>query len=188
MLKINFFNDTTFIERIRANDRKVLGEIFLKYEKLVATFVKKHQGSAEDAEDILQESIIVLWRQVLKPDFSLTSKLGTYLLAIAKNKWFAELRKRKQTTDLSDEYRLSDNNPSFLENILEDEEINIIENALNKLQKICKEILLLFYFEERSMRQIAALLNLAGPDVAKAKKYQCKKALQKILLRQIAGR
>ena len=187
MLKISFFTDAAFIERIRANDRKVLGEIFLKYEKLVATFVKRHNGSAEDAEDILQESIIVLWRRAIQPEFQLTSKLGTYLLAIAKNIWLAELRKRKQTTDIEDLNNFSDNNPSSLERLLQDEKTSMIENAMNKLQKICKEILLLFYFDERSMREIATLLDFAGADVAKAKKYQCKKALENILQRQFAG-
>lgn len=187
MLKLTFFSDKEFIERIRANERTVLGEIFLKYEKLVATFVKRHNGSADDAEDILQESIIVLWRQAIKPDFKLSSKLGTYLLAIAKNKWLAELRKRKRITDITETADFSDDNPSSLENILKGEKVKLIENALNQLQEICKEILLLFYFEERSMQEIAGILNFAGADVAKAKKYQCKKALEKILLRQFAG-
>jgi len=67
--------------------------------------------------------------------------------------------------------------------IIDSEEQQRINDALNKLAQICRDILLFFYFERRSMKQIASLTGLANPDVAKAKKYQCIKALQKIMLK-----
>ncbi|MGB6649412.1 MAG: sigma-70 family RNA polymerase sigma factor, partial [Bacteroidota bacterium] len=45
----------------------------------------------------------------------------------------------------------------------------------------CRTLLLLFYWEERSMGEIAVELGFANADTAKSKKYQCKKALEKLL-------
>ncbi len=96
MLKFSNAEDREFIQRIKANDRTVLGELFLKYQRMISVYVLKNGGDKNDAEDIIQETIIVLWQKVNSDSLQLTVKLGTYLLAIAKNKWMAELRKRKR--------------------------------------------------------------------------------------------
>ena len=184
MLKRIIFSDQEIIDRVRLNDRTVLGEIFLKYEKPVCTYVKRHGGSADDAEDILQETIIVFWQKSNNPEFKLSAKLGTYLVAIAKNKWMAEMRKKNRQSENIEQQDFADQNPSSLEMLMEDEKINLIEQALSRLNKTCKDILMMYYFEERSMQDIAEFLNYAGASVVKAKKYQCKKALEEILHQQ----
>ena len=184
MLKRTIFSDQEIIDRVRQNDRTVLGEIFLKYEKPVCTYVKRHGGNADDAEDILQETIIVFWQKAVNPDFELSAKLSTFLVAVAKNKWMAEMRKKNRQSDNIERQELTDQGPSSLEIIMENEKINLIDQALSKLNKTCRDILMMYYFEERSMKNIAELLNFAGASVVKAKKYQCKKALEEILHQQ----
>lgn len=173
--------DQIIIGRIRANDRQVLGELFIKYEKLIVHHIQSHGGSRDDGEDILQESIIVLWQQVVSGQFELTSRLSTYLLAIAKNKWLAELRRRRRLVNENNADDLSDDKPSALEELVDDEYARRLHEAMEHIQPLCRQILLLFYFEERSMEEIAQLLHFANTNVAKSKKYQCKKALQEIL-------
>jgi DNA-directed RNA polymerase specialized sigma subunit len=46
---------------------------------------------------------------------------------------------------------------------------------------------MLFYFEERNLRDIARVLGFANPEVVKSKKYQCKKSLETILKQQTAN-
>ena len=64
-----FFLDRDLIERIRANDREVLADLFIRYRKLVFGYVLRHGGDEHDAEDMLQEAIIVLWQKAASPDF-----------------------------------------------------------------------------------------------------------------------
>ena len=184
MLKINLFGDRQIIERIKANDHSVLGELFLHYKKMVFTYIKSHGGCEADAEDMLQEAVIVLWQNVCSGKFELTSKIGTYLTAVAKNKWMAEMRKRKKYSDDSLP-ELSDGNPSSLDMLLEEEKIANIRRALEAIQPVCKKLLMLFYFEERSLEEIAGIMNFSNANVAKSKNYQCKKSLEAVLKRQI---
>ena len=189
MLKVKFFRETDFIERIKANDRMVLGELFLHYEKMVFSYITSHGGSEADAEDMLQEAIIVLWQKVCGGGFELTSKLGTYIMAVAKNKWMAEMRKRKRYS-LDGNLALLDKideTPSSLDGLLEEEQTDAVRKALEAIDPNCKKLLLLFYFEERNMKDIAKLMDFANMDVAKSKKYQCKKALEAVLKKQIAA-
>jgi RNA polymerase sigma factor (sigma-70 family) len=181
MLNSNLSDEQQIIERIRINDRTVLREIFLRYEKMFYSYIQKHGGNEADAEDILQETIIVLWQNVNSGKFTLTSRLSTYLMGIAKNKWLAEIRKRKRVVHKEYDNYLQDDNPSTLERLLTEERIHLVQKALDAIQPLCKDLLLLFYFEEKSMDQIAKIMNFANTDVVKSKKYQCKKALEECL-------
>jgi RNA polymerase sigma factor (sigma-70 family) len=184
MLRLKLFPDQDFIERIKANDRTVLGEIFIRFEHMIHHYITSHGGGKVDAEDILQESVIVLWQKVNSGNFELTSKMSTFIMGVAKNKWMAELRKRSRISGQEIEYNLAADNPNMLEEVISAEKIETLRSAIELIQPICKKILLLFYFEEKCLEDIAKILNFANSDVVKSKKYQCKKLLEEVLKKQ----
>lgn len=181
MLKFSGSREKEYIQRIKTDDRTVLGELFIEYQRMIYGYILKNGGNKNDAEDVLQETIIVLWQKVNSDSLQLTVKLGTYLMAIAKNKWMAELRKRNRIVSQEIPDHIPDGNPNSLESLLSKEKIESVRMALEMLQPICKKLLLLYYFEEKSMKEISKILNLANTDVAKSKKYQCKKNFEEIL-------
>ncbi|MFQ5583450.1 MAG: RNA polymerase sigma factor, partial [Calditrichia bacterium] len=181
MLKIKFFRDREILERIRQNDRSVLGELFAGYRRMVFGYITSNGGSRSDAEDMLQEAIIVLWQNVSSGNFELTAKLSTYIMGIVKNKWMAEMRKRRRFPDGNFTGDVVGDDPSALQGLIDEEKTRSIREALNELSPVCKELLLLFYFEERNFDDIARIMNFANANVVKAKKYQCKKSLEKVL-------
>jgi len=184
MLKLNYFSDKQYVQRIQENDKTVLGEIYVKYEKQVFNYIKAHGGDDFDAGDMLQESIIVLWQNVNNGKFNLSSKLGTYIVAVAKNKWRSQLRKRNKLSnaDISENIIDAEENP--LEFVLSEENKNIIQSAFDLIQPICKQLLMLYYFEERSLEEITKILKFSNTNVTKSKKYQCKKSLESVLQEQ----
>jgi len=181
MLKLNFFPEQQFINRIKSNDQTVLGELFIRFKKPVFSYIRSNGGSEADAEDMLQEAIIVLWQNVCGGKFELRSKLGTYILAVVKNKWRAEKRKRNKISNDALPEDKADGRPSLLEDVIEKERAELIHTALQQISPGCKELLLLFYFEARDFKDIARIMNYSGAEVAKAKKYQCKKSLEEAL-------
>jgi RNA polymerase sigma factor (sigma-70 family) len=178
MLQSNLFFERQILERIKANDRSVLSDLYRKYQRLIFSHVIRNGGNEKDAEDILQETVITLWQKVTMSNFELNVKLSTYLLAIAKNKWLAELRKMKKNIIQNIEETVIDGNPTS--------KIQIVRDALDVIAPICKKLLLLFYFEGRSMTDIAQILEFANADVAKAKKYQCKNSLEEVLKKRLS--
>lgn len=181
MLKRIFLSDKEIIKRISSNDRSILGELFVMYEKAVGSYIKKNGGSSADADDMLQEAIIALWQNVNSGRYQATAKLSTYVIAIARNKWMAEMRRRHKLDFNLQKAESQTDNQNGLNIYVDKESAEIVSQALEKLDSPCKELLLLFYFEERRMNDIASILGFANSDVVKAKKYQCKKALEKIL-------
>lgn len=181
MLRKIILSDKDVLRRIKENDRTVLGELFIVNEKPIVTYIRKNGGSLSDAQDYLQEAIIILWQKVNSETLELSARISTYLFAIAKNKWMAESRRRqKHDYDMDKLEKISTHSDGLIE-VIEDEEKNAVKDALEKVGSPCKELLLLYYFEERKMADIAKLMNFANSDVVKAKKYQCKKALEELL-------
>lgn len=185
MLKRIFLSDNEIVRRIKANDRTILGELYVTNERQISGYIKNHGGDKADIQDLLQEAIIVLWQNINAGRFELSAKVGTYLFAIAKNKWMAEIRRRKRLDHNIGHLENKSDNSDILEEIIDDEQKSLIANALKKLEPPCKELLLLYYFEERNMKEIAKILNFANSNVAKAKKYQCKKALEKLVMQRM---
>lgn len=176
------------MEGLRSNDETVLGELYVRHKRLIFSYIGNHGGSEQDSEDMLQEAIVVLWQNARKPDFRLTSGPGTYLLAVAKNKWMAILRKRSklvanEVTDI-----VPEDGPSSDDLLVKKEQTEIIGRALDLISPNCRKLLLMFYFEELSLSEIAGRLHLANANVAKAKKYQCKKSLEAILAKEMFER
>jgi DNA-directed RNA polymerase specialized sigma24 family protein len=67
------------------------------------------------------------------------------------------------------------------------ERVAAVRGAMEQIGNPCRDILLLYYWEERSMEEIAAELGFANADTVKSKKYQCKKALEKLVKKALGG-
>jgi len=184
-VRLFFLSDRIVLQRIKERDQRILGELYLRYEKMINNYILRNGGSNEDAQDMLQESIIVLWEKGKSKDFNLSSKLSTFLMAVVKNKWLSILRKNMRIDKSADTSNDFESDDDFSEKLEEDELSNRIKEAMGKLKEICRKLLLLYYYDERSMEDIAIELGLANPNVAKSKKYQCKKTLSAIIKKQI---
>jgi len=176
--------DDQLIERIRRGDEEALAEIYRSARKMIVAFVRKNSGSEGDAEDLLQEALVILWERVRAGTYEPSAKVTTFLYGIVHNLWLRQLARlrRERPAEIDAESNASDD-PSALERLIESEEAKNLADALRKLGEPCHRLLLLYYYEERSMEEIARELGFANADTAKSKKYQCKKALEKILKR-----
>ena len=72
-----------------------------------------------------------------------------------------------------------------LDELLENNEASgAFQAAFRKLDEPCRTLLLLFYWEQRPMEEIATRLGFANAQTAKAKKYQCKDRLRSLITEQ----
>jgi RNA polymerase sigma factor (sigma-70 family) len=165
-------NDSEIIERIKRGDESALDYLYKKNYRMMVKLIVKNNGSEEEAKDIYQEALIVLWQKVLTAEFVLTSKISTYLYSICQNLWRKELERKSRLTNEETE------NSEIIE-IDKKERIEIINQCINDLGETCKKILTYYYFDKLSMNDIAEKMGFANSDTAKTKKYKCKKELDK---------
>jgi len=180
-------DDSKILDAVRKGDENALAELFQRNRRPIASLVVRNGGSEDDAEDILQESLVVLWERVRSGTFEYQAKLSTFLYATAKNIWLRRLaRRRHEVPEPADIPDPPDDSGTPLEELEENERTGAVRQAMEKLGSPCREILLLYYWEEQSMEAIAATLGFANADTAKSKKYQCKKFLER-LVRELLG-
>ena len=183
--RILFLNDDArILDMIRKGDEKALVLLYESNRKMVSAFIARNNGTHDDYEDLLQEALVILWERVRTGRFEYSSKLSTFIFGIVKNIWLRKLAraKREIPTDLREEEH-GDPSMSALDTMIEDEEAHAVQDALDKIGEQCKQLLLLFYWEECTMEEIATRMGFANAETAKSKKYQCKKSLGEILKR-----
>lgn len=169
------------LARLRQGDQEVLVELYHSNFSMVRNHVVKNNGVVEDAEDLLQDALVVLWQNVRKPGFELTSKISTYIMAICKNLWLKQLGKNSR---MMGEEMIKPQAHSITPDNGQVMDLKKIHEALDELGDTCRNILVMFYFDGYDMDTIARSLQFNNADTAKAKKYQCFKKLEEIVKRR----
>lgn len=174
MFGIGRLSDSTILERIKQGDEKVLITLFKQNYTMVKNFILKNNGDEAVVDDIMQDTVIAVWKNVNRAEFALNSKLSTYVMAIAKNLWYKELKKRTK-------FKLVDEG-NHLEKGSEEMKMYMDQNLLLKMvadmDDTCRKLLSYFYFDGLSTKVIAEKLEFANANTVKSKKYQCFKRLQ----------
>jgi RNA polymerase sigma factor (sigma-70 family) len=133
----------------------------------VKKYISTNNGSADDAKDIFQDALVILYKKANTGDFVLSVPLKTYLLAVVKNLWMQELRRRNKMPMSESPAEIADTFPEA------DNNFNLATSAFNLLGEKCRQLLILFYFKKKSFREIAAALAFGDDKTAKNQKYRC---------------
>lgn len=171
--------DIRLLERLREGRKEALLELYKSNQAMVKQYILRNQGSLEDAEDLLQEALVVLWQNVHKAEFALTARISTYLMAVVKNKWLKNLSKNGRIVGEELMPMEAVTAPSYGQSNGMD--MKIISDSLDQLGDTCRELLIYFYYDGLDMINIAKLMKFANSDTAKAKKYQCFKKLEELV-------
>lgn len=171
--------EAELLAALKDNDRedRALEYVYSKYHPIVCKSIMKLGGTQEDAEDVFQESIILLYENVRSGKFREKSSLKTYLAAIAKFRWMKKLRK----TSPSMQY-VGNSNESFEDDpdfwIAEAEQEKLVTRLLQNMGETCLKVLTGFYYKGLSMRAIAKELGFKNEQVARNKKSKCLRTLK----------
>ena len=175
-------DDASIILLLKSNKySKGFYALYDHYPK-VEKMIYKNGGTRDDAKDIYQDGLIILYRKVTEGNFTLTAQLGTYLFSVCRFLWMDEIKKREKMP--ADKFN-EENEKGFAEEINIDSEreqkIKQAEKAIASLGEKCRKILRLFYFDKKSMEEIAKLLGYNSENTAKNQKYKCLESAKKNL-------
>lgn len=132
--------------------------------------------SFEDKEEIFSDTFFILWknRNILNINISLNS----YLAGITRNLVKEKYRKLKIAYDISDFENDTLNSVNMYEN---DRKLIIdVEQKIKGLKNIDIEIVNLFYYSDRSIKDIAKMLNISELNV-KTRLHRIRKKIKKEL-------
>lgn len=168
------------LQGLRRGDAKTVRHLYDKYHAAIVHLVETNHGTAEDAEDIFQEALAVIFEKSKQPDFTIERAFLTYLYTVARNLWLNRLRKRSGKEVTSDDKMLlmvADETEQAWEH---SEEYYLYQQMFLKLGKDCQQVLQLF-LAKVSMESIAKKMGYGSVSYAKKRKFLCKEALVKLI-------
>lgn len=174
------------LTELAAGKRSATEHIYRQHYSTITKWIQGNGGSEDDASDIYQEAMVILYEKSQNVDFRLTCKIGTYLFAISKNLWYKKIDQyQKMPVRLPDtagqddkmDWASDDDISAHHERELYYAQLNV---ALDKLGEPCSSLLKAFYHKDKSMQDIAADFGYTNPENAKTQKYKCLTRLRKI--------
>jgi RNA polymerase sigma factor (sigma-70 family) len=172
-------NDQRILAGIFSNDlNAIIHQLYKQYSGMVITYIITNQGSQQDGEDVFQEALIAFINLVRSGKFRGEASLQTTFVAIARNIWLNEQKKRKSLDTrgkLYENARQQEADPSSL--LLQREVSQQFLDLMSRLGASCRELLTLVYYENLSFKEILEKLHYENEQVIRNKKYKCMKEL-----------
>lgn len=151
---------------------KAFRELYKLYPRIEKLIFSKG-GTKADANDVFQEALIILNRNLEKSDFKLTFSFYTYLYSVSRFVW-KDTQKQFSKQEL---HNLQSEDVSILDTVLEEQKYQLAEHAFRKLRERCQQLLQQFYLKKMTFKVIAEVMQFKSEKVAKNQKYKC---LQKV--------
>jgi RNA polymerase sigma factor (sigma-70 family) len=174
--------DHKYIEALVSNDTRVLNELYQKYSGKIVHFITNNSGDYDDAQDVIQETLITIYNQAIEKDFVLTCPFDAYFYLLCKRKWLNILNKKgiDKVTIIEEITSISDDQDLLVaETEIFEEKTSLFMQKLNVLGGKCKEIILLS-FKIKKMEEVAVKLGVSY-GYARKKKSECIGKLTKLI-------
>ncbi|MBV2227649.1 MULTISPECIES: RNA polymerase sigma factor [Sphingobacterium] len=178
--------DKELLEGLRKGDNSVISEIYKTCYPSVSHLITGNKGTEDEAKDIFQEAVMVLYDKVTHENFELSSKLSTFLYAVCRRLWLKQLNKRENSmgTSDSDGLEIADVESDIQSHIEKENDFSKMDSAMSQLGEPCQTILKDFYIRNKSMNEICEKFGYTNTDNAKTQKYKCLQRLKKLFFDQ----
>ena len=174
-------NERALLEGLAASEKKAVETIYRENYNMVQSLIINNNGSSDDAKDIFQEAMIVLYEKVRSGAFELNCQIKTFVYSVSRRLWLKRLQQQNRYAASNDSIEMV----VAVEEDLEDHEqrnaeFEMMEKAINSLGEPCKSLLEAYYLQKQNMQVIAANFGYTNADNAKNQKYKCLMRLKKI--------
>lgn len=181
--KLDDLSDEELMIRIQSSDHEAFSLLVMRHTKMFYAAAYRMYPYQDEAEDIVQEAFLKLWR---KPDMWKTgkgAKFTTWFYRVVTNLAIDYARKKKDSkgSDVLD--RITDNTPDQQEMMEGDEQQKLLEDAIQELPERQKIALNLCFYEELSNKEAAEIMDI-GVKALESLLMRAKSGLRDILARQ----
>jgi RNA polymerase sigma-70 factor (ECF subfamily) len=172
-------DDTALLRRIAEGDGAAMRSLFTHYRLYVYRFLLRLLNNAALAEDLTSEVFLEVWRQC--GQFEGRSTVATWVLAIARNKALASIRRQRRSPfDDAEVEAIEDPADSPEMAVQKIDRSRLLRQVLADLPVKHREIIDLVYYHEKSVHEVATILGIPN-DTAKTRLFYARKHIAKLL-------
>lgn len=170
------------IERAKNGDISAFEEVLSTFEKPLWNYLVRLVGSRDDAEDLIQDTFVKIYKHIRTIDPSKNLKSWIYTIATNTAYDFLRKKKRQATTELDEEYETKPDNASYYsvstENNVEKKDVSA---AIEQLDILYRGPIILYYKDGFSYEEIADMLSIPI-NTLKTRLSRAKKQLATLLV------
>lgn len=160
------------MEGLQRNDPGVISRLYAVHLPAVRRYILRNNGSADEAQDIFQEAMLVLWLQAKEGHFrdGAGQDPGGFLFRVAKNKWLDVVRSaaKKHMRVLHSEHQ----DLHTEQDAASDDQLARLRTVYGNLDDKCRQVLDRFYYERMDLASIAQALEVTEESI-RTIKYRC---------------
>ena len=174
-------SEKILLQGLARNDKKAVETIYRENYSTIQSLVINNNGSADDAKDIFQEAMIVLYEKARSGTFELSCQIKTYIYSVSRRLWLKKLQQaNRYSGDIGNAETVVQVEDDIEGHTRRDAEFEMMEKAIVSLGEPCKSLLEAFYLQKKNMQEIAASFGYTNAENAKTQKYKCLMRFKKI--------
>ena len=159
------WNEDTFLRRLNAKDERAYEELFRAYYRALVRFSFDYVKVWEDAEDVVQRVLVALWEG--RAAFATGNALRNFFYNGVRNASLNCLKHRAaEANALSSLEAESADDDDLDEKVMREELYRLLYEAIDELPERCREIVVLHYYQQLSIAEIARMLNVSASTVS----------------------
>lgn len=157
--------EAELMESFRNGEDKVLAYFFDLHYKSLCYFAVRLTQDAEQAEDIVSECFLKLWRG--RTEFQTAQNIKAFLYISCRNACLNHLKYLKRRNAAQELYfgQLQEGEDTILYQIIETEVLGILSKEIEELPDKCREVFKMIYVENKKTDEIAADLGISVKTV-----------------------
>jgi RNA polymerase sigma-70 factor (ECF subfamily) len=172
-------SDEILIGRIAGGDRLAMQALYARHHVKVFRFVLRLVRNEASAQDLISEVFLDVWRQAAR--FEGRSAVSTWILAIARFKALSSVRRRKEAQlDEEKAERIEDEADTPEVALQKKDTGEVLRQCLAKLSPDHREIIDLVYYHEKSVEEVAEIVDIPENTV-KTRMFYARKKLAELL-------
>jgi RNA polymerase sigma factor (sigma-70 family) len=183
-MKNKRLTDNWYIDRVKNGDREAFATLIEKHKSMVYTVAYRIVKNHEDAEELTQDAFLKVFQSI--GQFEQRSKFSTWLYRIIYNAAISSIRKKRIESTLLEPMIIENfSDEEVFENLDqldEDDQKALVESLMKKLNPEEGALITLYYMEDCSIQEIAAIMGLTQSNV-KVKLYRIRKQMLTELMR-----
>lgn len=165
------------LDGIRDKNNDILIFVYKEYYPFIKKYILNNSGNKQDAEDIFQETIVMIYRKVEEGQLSLNCSFKTYIYSVCRILWLKELETKKLLRkDNLEPKKMDELDVEYLPEDGDLEKKKLIQEHVLRLDENCRQILTLFY-DGASMEEITEIIGTNSTLYTKFIKFKCKEKL-----------
>jgi RNA polymerase sigma-70 factor, ECF subfamily len=175
-------SDENLIKAIVLGNEAAMRALYARHHVRVYHFIVRLGCDTDRAEDVVSEVFLTVWRQA--GTFESRSLVSTWIMSIARFKALTALsRRREPQLDEQSMEMVADDADTPEQTVLHNDRRAHLRRCIEQMSRDHREVIDLVYYHEKSVEEVAKVLNLPKNTV-KTRMFYARKHLARLLTMQ----